>query len=288
MRLSWFVCLFAVTLAATNEENLQASVDELKAELKIVKAQEIKHEWTLEQVRQKLLNSTTHEPTVGATHKYAFAHCSATSGWFLFLCIMLGGCLCIIGHDVLRLICEADEEEEEKDKTVALSAQDQINMFERAMTCNFLNVLRTLENWQARDCLPPPPAAVHFKSGPQIGEVDPSKKAVLRAEYEFTLHSLCHWQRLACTVLRSEHVWLKAWLLTSLSGILAYLSQDAVYRGDETIQRTLIGIWTMVTVMLLFCDSGKILSHYHSYYPGKLSHIFEYVASNFVCWSYYC
>ena len=51
---------------------------------------------------------------------------------------------------------------------------------------------------------------------------------------------------LASSVLASGNVWRKALLAASLSGILAYISQDSIYRGEERLDRMLKGINTMV------------------------------------------
>lgn len=175
-----------------------------------------------------------------------FTFCHSYNKWFLFLCIMFGLCSLVILRDIATAVMGLDEgEEDDQSATEALSNQEQINMFDRPISCNFLNVLRTLENWQATDCMAPPKAALYFQNGPRQGEVDDSKPAALRTGYEFRVHTLLHWKFLAQTVLSDRTVWLKAWFLASLAGILAYIAQDAIYRGEERYHRFLMGIATM-------------------------------------------
>ena len=99
--------------------------------------------------------------------------------------------------------------------------------------CKFLLVDRSLENWGSRRPVPPPKLA-----------------APMRATYKFTLDNLLHWRRVSKTVMFNKSVWLKALLLSSITGILAYVSTDGMYRGEEQMHRLLTAINQLSTSLL--------------------------------------
>jgi hypothetical protein len=120
----------------------------------------------------------------------------------------------------------------------SLASQGAVGINDIAVQCNFLRVDRSLENWQSKRCQPPPKAFSKLRGG---------EPAALRASYKFTIGDLCRLSNISKTVMFTSTVWLKSLFLASGSALLAYISTDMLYRGEESLHRFLVGVNQMAS-----------------------------------------
>jgi hypothetical protein len=191
-----------------------------------------------------------------------FMECPASHPWFISMCSLCGLCLLFILKSLFS-VAEEDLEEAGLLQTTprpnSLAGQAQLNMFDRHIRCQFLRSNHSLENWQSKRCLPPGKAL----------KADGKTPAALRASYKFTVKDLCHLSNISRTVMFTPSVWVKSIFLATLSTILAYISQDKLYRGEEEMHRFLMGVnniagsLAFLTMLLVSAYVGSTVAKWH-------------------------